>query len=152
MFCIFSIWLTKTPDKIIPNETCIIQEYLDKVWYFYFNSLFKFIIYNSILNYSWSLVVLRSGTLLNPFQPSVAFHTETSHLIFIANQMSGFYEKCITSLKWVNSYSPNVTFLYLLKTSENRRFSDVFRGYRNVTLGEWGLTWPKQVKYCSKKQ
>ena len=26
------------------------------------------------------------------------------------------------------------TFLYPLKTSENHRFSDVFRGYRNVTL------------------
>ena len=28
----------------------------------------------------------------------------------------------------------SVTFLYLLKTSENLWFSDVFRGYRNVTL------------------
>ena len=26
-----------------------------------------------------------------------------------------------------------------LKTSKNIRFSDVFRGYRNVTLGEYGL-------------
>ena len=39
----------------------------------------------------------------------------------------------------LNPYSLNVTFLFLLKTSENRRFSDVFRGYRNVTLGEYGL-------------
>ena len=31
-------------------------------------------------------------------------------------------------------YSPNVTFLYPLKMSENQRFSDVFTGYRNVTL------------------
>ena len=31
----------------------------------------------------------------------------------------------------VNPYPPNVTFLYLLKTSE--------KGYRNVTLGEYGL-------------
>ena len=35
-----------------------------------------------------------------------------------------------------NPYSPSVTFLYPLKTPENLRFSDVFRGYRNVTLGE----------------
>ena len=41
--------------------------------------------------------------------------------------------------KKVNPYSLNVIFLYSLKTSENRRFSDVFRGYRNVTLGEYGL-------------
>ena len=40
---------------------------------------------------------------------------------------------------YLNPYSPNVTFLYHLKTSENRRFSDVFRGNRNVTLGEYGL-------------
>ena len=28
-----------------------------------------------------------------------------------------------------------------MKTSENLGFSDVFRGYRNVTFGEHGLTW-----------
>ena len=39
----------------------------------------------------------------------------------------------------LNPYSPNATFLYPLKTSENLRFSEVFRGYRNVTLGEYGL-------------
>ena len=38
-----------------------------------------------------------------------------------------------------NPYYPNVTFLCSLKTSENQRFSDVYRGYRNVTLGEYGL-------------
>ena len=43
-------------------------------------------------------------------------------------------------LTHLNLYSPNVTFLYPLKTSENGRFSDVFRGYGNVTLGEYGLT------------
>ena len=36
-------------------------------------------------------------------------------------------------------YSPNVSFLYPLKMPENLWFSDVFRGYRNVTLGEYGL-------------
>ena len=45
----------------------------------------------------------------------------------------------ITDVKLIKPYSPNVTFLHPLKTSENRRFSDVFRGYRNVTLGEYGL-------------
>ena len=38
-----------------------------------------------------------------------------------------------------NPYSPSVTFLYPLKTLDNRRFSDVFRGYRNVKLGEYRL-------------
>ena len=36
--------------------------------------------------------------------------------------------------KWVNPFWSNVLFLYLLITSENQRFSDVFRGYRNGTL------------------
>ena len=39
----------------------------------------------------------------------------------------------------LNPYSPNVTFLHPLKTSENQRIFDVFSGYRNVTLGEYGL-------------
>ena len=38
----------------------------------------------------------------NPFQPSVAFHIETSHLICSANQMTGFYMKFRTKLKWIN--------------------------------------------------
>ena len=38
---------------------------------------------------------------VNPFQPSVAFHIETSHLICKAKQMTGFYMKCNTGLKWV---------------------------------------------------
>ena len=40
--------------------------------------------------------------MFNPFQTSVAFHMETSRLTCIANQMTGFYMKCITELKWVN--------------------------------------------------
>ena len=34
----------------------------------------------------------------NPIQPGVAFHIETSHLICIANQMTGVYMKC--SMGW----------------------------------------------------
>ena len=40
----------------------------------------------------------------------------------------------------LNIFSTNVKLLYPLKTSENRRFSDVFRGYRSGTLVENGLT------------
>ena len=40
--------------------------------------------------------------LLNPFQPSVAFYIETSHLSCTANQMIWFYMKCNTGLKQVN--------------------------------------------------
>ena len=34
-----------------------------------------------------------------------------------------------------NPYSPNVTFPYSLKTSENRRFSDVFTGVQKCNIG-----------------
>ena len=37
--------------------------------------------------------------LLNPFQLSVALNIETSHLIWKAEQMTGFYMKCNTGLK-----------------------------------------------------
>ena len=43
----------------------------------------------------------------------------------------------LTICKWymqINRFQSSVTFLHPLKTSENERFSDVFRGYRNVTL------------------
>ena len=42
---------------------------------------------------------LRIQTKINPFQPSVAFHVETSHLIRNANQTTGFYMKCNNGLK-----------------------------------------------------
>ena len=39
---------------------------------------------------------------VQPFQPSVAFHIETSHLFCSAKQMTGFYMKHNTGLKWAN--------------------------------------------------
>ena len=38
---------------------------------------------------------------VNPFQPSVAFHIETGHLICTENQMTGSLMNCNTGLKWV---------------------------------------------------
>ena len=35
-----------------------------------------------------------------PFQLSVAVHLETSHLICNTNEMTDFYMKCNTGLKW----------------------------------------------------
>ena len=35
--------------------------------------------------------------MVNSFQLSVAFHIATSHLIYTANQMTGFYMKCNTA-------------------------------------------------------
>ena len=39
----------------------------------------------------------------------------------------------------LNPFSTNVSLLYPLQTSENRSFSDVFRGYRSRTLVQNGL-------------
>ena len=39
----------------------------------------------------------------NPSQPSVAFHTEASHLIYTTDQMTGFYMKSNSGLEWANS-------------------------------------------------
>ena len=43
-----------------------------------------------------------NSVLFNPIQSNVAFHIETCHSIFSANQMTGFYVKRNTGLKWVN--------------------------------------------------
>ena len=48
--------------------------------------------------------------------------------------IKSIYKTALNAL--FNPYSPNVTFLYPLKTSENLRFSDVFMGYRNVKKEE----------------
>ena len=36
-----------------------------------------------------------------------------------------------------NSFEANVPLLYLLKTSENERFSDIFMGYQRETDLKW---------------
>ena len=41
-------------------------------------------------------------SLVAPYQSSVAFYIDTSHLICTANQMTGFCLKCNTGLKSVN--------------------------------------------------
>ena len=38
----------------------------------------------------------------NPFQSSVAFDLETTHLHYIKNKRTGFYIKCNTGMKRVN--------------------------------------------------
>ena len=48
---------------------------------------------------------------VKPFQPSVAFHEETSHLICSLNQMTGFYMECNASVNKMGK--------------ENRRWPDI---------------------------
>ena len=44
------------------------------------------------------------------FQPSAAFHIETTHLFCCAKQMTGFYMKCNTGLKLVSSFPTATPF------------------------------------------
>ena len=41
---------------------------------------------------------------------SVAFYTETSNFIYIANQITGFYMKCNAELKLVNQDNQNIEY------------------------------------------
>ena len=43
----------------------------------------------------------------NPCQSSVAFHIDTSHLIYTAKQMTGFCMKGNSVLEWVNAFTIN---------------------------------------------
>ena len=45
------------------------------------------------------IIYLNTISHFDPFQPSVSFHTETSHLFCVTKQMTGFYMKCNTKPK-----------------------------------------------------
>ena len=91
-----------------------------------------------------------------PFMPLASFYTPWKHqktfdfLIFSGRiertsgmkQVNPFHNKfsfismlCSTQEQILNPFQPNALFLYPLETPENQRFSEVFRGYRNGTLG-----------------
>ena len=63
--------------------------------------------------------------VLNLFQPSVAFHIATNHLICTANPMTGFYVKRSTELKWVNLWINVLTarFPRWLRVNKKRTFA-----------------------------
>ena len=56
----------------------------------------------------------------------------------ITNKVVGFFQlknkKCTPLVSFINPFQANVPFLYTLKTSENQRFSGVFREFRKGTL------------------
>ena len=55
-------------------------------------------------------------------------------LLISSSYLYGFPTSTTCSMPNINPFQVNVPFLHPLKTSENRRFSDVFRGYRKGTL------------------
>ena len=66
---------------------------------------------------------LEASQLINPFQPSVAFHIETTLVIFTANQITGFYLKCNNGLKWVKAVNQWAGFYMNGTVSLNRPIS-----------------------------
>ena len=62
---------------------------------------------------------------------SVAIHIETSNLFCRAKQMTGFYMKGNTELKWLTHFSRMFSFY----TPWTRQKTFGFRGYRNETFG-----------------
>lgn len=68
------------------------------------NEIFK-------VNRSLLTFLVSNGIEINSFQPVVAFHIETSHLICAANQMIGFYME----LKWVDYSCEMFVFEFLLR-------------------------------------
>ena len=61
--------------------------------------------------------------VLNPYQSNVAFHIETSHFIYTANQITDFfYMNCKTGLKLVNNRFSGFT----LSTTESATQSFIF--------------------------
>ena len=67
-------------------------------------------------------------------------NTTSGFLMFRGGYLKENSLKCVNVDIKLKPYSPNVIFLYPLKKLDNLWFS-VFRGYRNVTLGEYGLIW-----------
>ena len=55
--------------------------------------------------------------------------------MFNLHTVSEIFRKII---RYFNSFNATALFLYPLKTSENNRFSDVFRGYRKRPVDEMG--------------
>ena len=49
----------------------------------------------------------------------------------------------LNNSSFINPFQASISFLYPLKTSENHRFSDIFRGHRNGTL-----TWNGLILYA----
>ena len=68
-------------------------------------------------------IQFRTNVLFNPFQPSIAFHIETSDLLCFAKQKIGFYMKCNTDLKYFNTFQYS-TINWKKRTEA---FADVFR-------------------------
>lgn len=74
---------------------------------------------------------------VSPFQTSVAFYRETSHLLCIANQRTRFCMKCNTRLEWIKE-PLNKFLMMLLISSKNSAL--LLRSWPHVIYSNtWGF-------------
>ena len=66
----------------------------------FFKGCFPQILLGPFLN-----TLIQMSQHLNQFQPRVAFHIKTSHLFCSTKQMTGFYMKLNSGLKWVKDFT-----------------------------------------------
>ena len=98
--------------------------------------------------YRGALIIGRSlfeNVCLIVFTFTAAVHVGNSRNVSLLEKCKGVFRALPhiydeTFAKKINPLQANVPFLYPLKTSENQKFSDIFRGYRKGTLAWNGLT------------
>ena len=90
-------------------------------------------------------------TGINLFQPSIAFHTETSYLFCWAKQMTGFYMKCNTGPKWVSLqlYQHDIAVTTKWTNRENRdnkcmKIEHDFNQWETKTSGAEQINWAER--------
>ena len=66
-----------------------------------YGEIFTYTYFEDNLRKAASVSLLIFLTTFNLFQPTVAIHIVTSHLICSASQLTGFYVKCKSGLKWI---------------------------------------------------
>ena len=98
--------------------------------------------FHSMLFGLWYLSLLLQGYAksLSFFHCSCPIKTKKRGIQIICYLTSRFKNECdINLIIEINQFSTNIPLLYLLKTSENFRFLDAFRGYRSEKLIEYWL-------------
>ena len=74
--------------------------------------------------------------LIISFQPSVAFHIETTHLTYTSNQMTGFCMECNTVLKqeWVKLFDVNAKSRSQNEHIKMDQLADFVQSINRVTI------------------
>ena len=76
------------------NQNVYLKKKLWKYWNAYFHDTWRS---------TWHIFhvdQVEETMYRHPFKPNIAFHIKTSYFICNANQMTGFYMRCNTELKW----------------------------------------------------